>query len=161
MAKKSNKGKLMGIIGNAVTMIFAVCALALMALPMLAQISTIADKTDRTSLDSVFSYMGNVSDADGTSKGALVMFILVAIEYTKVLWWIGLVAGASGLLYCWISALFVYGFGELIDKQTEIAENTATIAENTATKGKQPTEKYNYYANPQEQQFDSDDLPNI
>ena len=79
MAKKSNKGKLMGIIGNAVTMIFAVCALALMALPMLAQISTIADKTDRTSLDSVFSYMGNVSDADGTSKGALVMFILVAI----------------------------------------------------------------------------------
>lgn len=79
MAKKSNKGKLMGIIGNAVTMIFAVCALALMALPMLAQISTIADKIDRTSLDSVFSYMGNVSDADGTSKGALVMFILVAI----------------------------------------------------------------------------------
>ena len=79
MAKKSNKGNRMGIIGNAVTLIFADCALALMALPMLAQISTIADKTDRTSLDSVFSYMGNVSDADGTSKGALVMFILVAI----------------------------------------------------------------------------------
>lgn len=79
MAKKSNKGKLMGIIGNAVTMIFAVCALAFMALPMLAQVSTIADRTDRTSLDSVFSYMGNVSDADGTGKGALVMFIIVAI----------------------------------------------------------------------------------
>lgn len=81
MAKKSNKGKLMGIIGNAVTMIFAVCALALMALPMLAQIvpDVISGGSKRISLDSVFSYMGNVSDADGTSKGALVMFILVAI----------------------------------------------------------------------------------
>lgn len=81
MAKKSNKGKLMGIIGNAVSMIFAVCALAFMALPMLAQIvpDVINGGSKRISLDSVFSYMGNVSDADGTSKGALVMFILVAI----------------------------------------------------------------------------------
>lgn len=81
MAKKSNKGKLMGIIGNAVSMIFAVCALAFMALPMLAQIvpDVISGGSKRISLDSVFSYMGNVSDADGTSKGALVMFILVAI----------------------------------------------------------------------------------
>lgn len=79
MAKKSNKGKVMGIIGNAVTMIFAVCALAFMALPMFAQIATAGDSTKRTSLDSVFSYMGNVSDADGTTKGALVMFIIVAI----------------------------------------------------------------------------------
>lgn len=81
MAKKSNKGKLMGIIGNAVTMIFAVCALALMALPMLALITpdVISGGSTRTSSDSVFSCMGNVSDADGTGKGALVMFILVAI----------------------------------------------------------------------------------
>lgn len=81
MAKKSNKGKLMGIIGNAVTMIFAVCALALMALPMLALITpdVISGGSTRTSSDSVFSRMGNVSDADGTGKGALVMFILVAI----------------------------------------------------------------------------------
>ena len=93
--------------------------------------------------------------------GVLTMFILVANEYTKVLWWIGLVAGAGCLVSCWLTSFFVYGFGELIDKQTEIAENTATIAENTATKGKQPTKKYNYYVNSQEQQFDSDDLPNI
>ena len=93
--------------------------------------------------------------------GVLVMFILLADDYTKVMWWIGIVVGAGGLLSCWITAFFVYGFGELIDKQTEIAENTATIAENTATKGKQPTEKNNYYANSQEQQFDSDDIPNI
>lgn len=81
MAKKSNKGKLMGIIGNAVTMIFAVCALALMALPMLAQITpdVLSGGSKRTSLDSVFEQIGNISDTDGTKQAALVMFIFVAI----------------------------------------------------------------------------------
>ena len=79
MAKKSNMGKLMGIIGNAVTMIFAVCALAFMAMPMMALITTIGDKSTREAGSSVFASMGDISDADGTGKGALVMFILVAI----------------------------------------------------------------------------------
>ncbi|MGN1094133.1 MAG: hypothetical protein ACI4SC_04065 [Candidatus Neoclostridium sp.] len=86
--------------------------------------------------------------------GVLVMFILLSDEVTAVMWWIGLIAAGGGLFSLWIMAFLVYGFGELIDKQTEIAANTAI-------KEKQPTEKNNYYATAQEQQFDSDDIPNI
>lgn len=79
MAKKSSKGKIRGVLGNFAAMVFAVCSLAFMAMPMFAQITTIGEGSGRSSLDSVFSCMGNVSDANDTYKGALVMFIIVAI----------------------------------------------------------------------------------
>lgn len=45
-----------------------------------------------------------------------------------------MIAGFSilflGWLAAWISSLFMYGFGELIDKTTEIARNTASYANN-------------------------------
>lgn len=37
---------------------------------------------------------------------------------------IGLVLIVAGPIGSWISSFFVYGFGELIEKTTEIAENT-------------------------------------
>lgn len=78
MAKKSNR-KLMGIIGNTLTMIFAVLALALMALPMV-QVTTTAGGISATEAGaSVFEYLGHIGDFEGVALGALVMFILVAI----------------------------------------------------------------------------------
>ena len=37
---------------------------------------------------------------------------------------IGLAVGAVGFLLAWISAMFLYGFGELIDKVCDIERNT-------------------------------------
>lgn len=79
MAKKSNS-KLMGILGNALTMVFAVLALALMALPMMQSTTrTIGDISQTSSLGSVFENLGQIGEAEGLGLGALVMFLLVAI----------------------------------------------------------------------------------
>lgn len=77
MAKKSSKGKLRGIIGNGLVMVFAVLALALMALPIMQSTGKTTGITD--SLPSVFEYLGYISETDGIGCGTLVMFILVAI----------------------------------------------------------------------------------
>lgn len=37
---------------------------------------------------------------------------------------LGLVIAVVGSLLSWISSFFIYGFGELIEKTTEIAHNT-------------------------------------
>ena len=38
----------------------------------------------------------------------------------------GLLTGGLGCLFSWISSFILYGFGELIEKATEIAQNTKT-----------------------------------
>lgn len=78
MAKKSN-GKLMGILGNTLTMVFAVLALALMALPMMQVITTTGSLSNTEAGPSVFEYLGRMGDVEGITLGALVMFLLVAI----------------------------------------------------------------------------------
>ena len=45
----------------------------------------------------------------------------------------GLVMMAGGFLFSWISALFIYGFGELIDKTSAIERNTSSGAITPAT----------------------------
>lgn len=42
----------------------------------------------------------------------------------------GLVLLLLGWLIAWVSSFFVYGFGELIDKTSEIARNTSSNAAN-------------------------------
>ena len=46
------------------------------------------------------------------------MFLLLAAS--------GVVGAAVGCLLAWVGNFLLYGFGELIDKTTEIAENTRT-----------------------------------
>lgn len=78
MAKKSNS-KLMGILGNTLTMVFAVLALALMALPMMQMTTTAGTLSNTEAGPSVFEYLGHMGDVEGITLGALVMFLLVAI----------------------------------------------------------------------------------
>lgn len=61
---------------------------------------------------------------------------LVSIGDTPVL---GLLIVILGSLCSWIGSFFVYGFGELIEKTTEIAENTRS----GNTKNKNTSNNYN------------------
>jgi len=56
-----------------------------------------------------------------------IRIIANADEETSVIV-IGVLAIAFGCLFSWIDSFFAYRFGELIEKTTEIAENTAFMA---------------------------------
>ncbi len=67
-------GKLRGIIGNGLILLFSICTLGFMALPMLSVSST------SQSLGSVFDYMGEASSINNAKyQTAVAFFIIVAI----------------------------------------------------------------------------------
>ena len=75
-------GKLRGIIGNALILLFAVCTLGFMALQMFSLVgkNIITGETVSQSLGSVFDFMGKISDAtDAKLQASLAFFIIVAI----------------------------------------------------------------------------------
>ena len=77
---KSNHGKLKGIIGNAIVLLFSVFALAFMALPYSAVTTTLGNNVSRVEGSSVFEAMGQIADVtDANAKASLVFFLLVAI----------------------------------------------------------------------------------
>lgn len=54
---------------------------------------------------------------------------------------VGLVIMIVGSLTSWVCSFFAYGFGELIDKTTEVASNTKKLAMNQPTQPTTPEDK--------------------
>lgn len=54
---------------------------------------------------------------------------------------VGLVIMIVGSLTSWVGSFFAYGFGELIDKTTEVADNTKKLAMNQPTQPATPEDK--------------------
>lgn len=59
-----------------------------------------------------------------TVFGIICSIIGGIILIANALWYIGLIVIFAGCLSAWVGAFVIYGFGELICKATEIAENT-------------------------------------
>lgn len=76
-------GKLRGIIGNALILLFSICTLGFMALPMFSVIgkNVLTGETVSETLGSVFDYMGEIgkNGMDSKLQGSLALFIIVAI----------------------------------------------------------------------------------
>ncbi|MBR3966447.1 MAG: SHOCT domain-containing protein [Clostridia bacterium] len=49
----------------------------------------------------------------------------------KIIWWIGTIT-IVGIILFWPTAFVCYGFGELIEKACEIADNTRSVKYNSA-----------------------------
>lgn len=60
----------------------------------------------------------------GTILGIILSILIGVMFIVYVVWWIGLIIILAGCLFSWIGSFVIYGFGELICKATEIAENT-------------------------------------
>ncbi len=54
---------------------------------------------------------------------------------------VGLVIMIMGSLTSWVCSFFAYGFGELIDRTTEVANNTKKLALNQPTQPATPEDK--------------------
>ena len=85
-----------------------------------------------------FLWVGGVIYA----AAALIMFLIAEDSYDEELYitwgWICLIAGP---ISTWISSLFMYGFGELIDKVCEIEENTRGTIKKSLAKQKPNPER--------------------
>ena len=65
---------------------------------------------------------------------AIIMFVTASQAYGSELGtcvFLGFLFLIGGTLFSWLSSLFTYGFGELIEKACIIAENTAPKKEDT------------------------------
>lgn len=56
--------------------------------------------------------------------GGIALLIYSCVEGEDELIVVGLIVPLVAPFLCWIGSFMMYGFGELIDKATEIAENT-------------------------------------
>ena len=45
---------------------------------------------------------------------------------------LGLLVGGLGCLFAWLSSLFIYAFGEIVDKLQDIERNTRLISQYTS-----------------------------
>ena len=68
----------------------------------------------------IFSILGGIAVALAGMNGAL----SIPVAQTSVSIAMGVFVAAVGSLLAWLSNLLLYGFGELVDKTAEIAENT-------------------------------------
>ena len=77
-----------------------------------------------------------------TITGIVISFIYGLLYIKNNSASMGLLIIILGCIISWISAFFIYGFGELIDKATEIAENTKkeTINVNNEQEDKKSTD---------------------
>ena len=71
-------------------------------------------------LSIIWGLIAMSTNAIALSHGNDSEFVVVIVAFL-----IGISAAAIGGLLSWIGSFCLYGFGELIDKATEIAENTA------------------------------------
>ena len=61
------------------------------------------------------------------------LFIIIGLSIIfsgRVL--LGLLLGGIGCLFAWLSAFFVYAFGEMVDKLQDIERNTRLISQYTS-----------------------------
>lgn len=56
--------------------------------------------------------------------GGIILLIYSIVEAEDELIIVGLIVPLVAPFLCWIGSFVMYGFGELIEKTTEIAENT-------------------------------------
>ena len=112
--------KLRGILGNALLLVFSVAGLAFMALPWSAtRIWAGGEATDAIDGASVFDAIGQIADADGTSKAALVFYLMFAIiacivAITSIVSLVGVIIGNKKLnltFYNRILSLVLLVFG--------------------------------------------------
>jgi hypothetical protein len=76
--------------------------------------------------------MFNFQNIGGKIKTLAVVATIIGISLSVILGFVlmdtsvgtGMLVLVGGSLFSWISAFFMYGFGELIEKTTEIANNT-------------------------------------
>ena len=76
--------------------------------------------------------MFNFENIGGKIKTLAVVTTIIGISLSVILGFVlmdtsvgtGMLVLVGGSLFSWISAFFMYGFGELIEKTTEIAKNT-------------------------------------
>lgn len=112
--------KLRGILGNALLLVFSVAGLAFMAMPWSAtRIWAGGEATDAIDGASVFDAIGQIADADGTSKAALVFYLMFAIiacivAITSIVSLVGVIIGNKKLnltFYNRILSLVLLVFG--------------------------------------------------
>ena len=75
------------------------------------------------SLAKISAYIGIL----GSIVVGVLFFVLGIISFNPLLVVFAFVIGLGGSLCSWMSVFLFYGFGELIDKATEIADNTKHI----------------------------------
>ena len=61
----------------------------------------------------------------GTIASFITGIVIATIAFES--FWMFLLVAVGGAISSYIGSFFIYGFGELIDKATEIAENTASL----------------------------------
>lgn len=69
-----------------------------------------------------------------TALGIIASIIFGIFMFVGSQIFLGLLVIALGSLLSWISSLFLYGFGELIEKNCEIARNTDIIVKSLESK---------------------------